>query len=86
VAQNDFTISFKNRWYQLLKDQPVTVCKKDTVIVEEHTDGQIKIRLNGKYLNYTLLPEYAKRLKRPEQKMWALAATASARQVVKSYN
>lgn len=56
TIQNDFTMSFHNQWYQMIKDQPVTVCKKDKVIVEERIDGTIHVRLRGKYLNYTILP------------------------------
>ncbi len=59
---NDFTFSFKNQWYQLTKEQPVTVCKKDVVIVEERLDGSINTRLRSKYLNYELLPERYKKI------------------------
>lgn len=69
---NDFTFSFKNQWYQLTKEQPATVCKKDKVIVEEHLDSAVFIRLRGKCLNYQLLPQ---RPKRENQLMWVLAAT-----------
>lgn len=71
IAQNDFTVSFKNQWYQLTKDQPVTVCKKDQVIIEERLDNTIKIRLRGKYLNYQVLPVRPKKQLQP----WVLAAT-----------
>src|SRR3989338_121614 len=72
---NDFTFSCNNQWYQLTKDQPATICKKDTVIVEEHLDHYIHIYLQVKYLNYKLLP------KRPEKQSasvtmpWALPAS-----------
>ncbi len=56
IVQNDFTFSFQNQWYQLTKIQPATICKKDEVIVEEHLDHTIHIRLRGKELNYTILP------------------------------
>lgn len=71
TVQNDFTISFKNQWYQLTKGQPATVCKKDSVIIEERLDGTIQIRLRGKYLNYQVLPFRPKRQTQP----WILAAT-----------
>src|SRR3989339_566857 len=58
---NDFTFSLRKQWYQLAKEQPVTVCKNDAVVIEEHLDRTIQIRLRGKYLNYELLP------KRPER-------------------
>ena len=71
TVQNDFTISFENQWYQLTKDQPVTVCKKDRVIIEEHLDNTIQICLRGKYLNYQVLPTRPKKQTQP----WVLAAT-----------
>ena len=61
TVQNDFTFSFNNQWYQLTKEQPATICKKDEVIVEEHLDNSIHIRLRNKYLNYALLPERPKK-------------------------
>jgi len=77
VIQNDFTVSYQNRWYQLIKDQPVTVCKKDKVIVEERPDGQIFLRLRGKYLNIKPLPEHASKPKPSlKTKTWILPATA----------
>jgi len=57
VIRNDFTFSFKNRWYQLTQDQPVTVCKADSLTVEERLNGAIQFRLRGKYLNAKPLPE-----------------------------
>lgn len=56
---NDFTIRFKNQWLQLEESQPVTVCRKDDVLVEERLDGSIHLRSlrRGKYLLYRALPE-----------------------------
>lgn len=65
TIQNDFTMSFNNQWYQLTKDQSVTVCKKDIVIVEERLDGSVHIRLRGKYLRYALLQERPKKASTP---------------------
>lgn len=61
VVMNDFTLHFKNKYFQLSQQQPVLVCRKDTVLVEEHTDGVIVLKLRDKKLNYTILP------KRPEK-------------------
>ena len=72
TIQNDFTISFKTKWFQLLEGQPVTVQKKDKVIMEERLDGSIKIRLHGKYLNYKIIPKGVKAIKRNIP--WVLAA------------
>ena len=63
VIKNDFTISFNKQWYQLLKNQPVTICKKDTIIVEEHLDNSIKFRLRGKHLNHQIILERPKKMK-----------------------
>ncbi|MFH1288200.1 MAG: hypothetical protein ABII25_05835 [bacterium] len=60
-VNNDYTIMFKNQYFQLDEIQPATVYKKDTVIVEEHLTGEIKLNLRGKYLNYKVLPERPKK-------------------------
>lgn len=69
VVQNDFTIAHNTNWYQLTEKQPVTVCKRDKVIVEERLDGSVWIRLRGKYLAYKILPE---RPKRTKTNIWVL--------------
>lgn len=58
---NDFTMAYNKKWYQLENNQPVTVCKKDTVIVEERIAGGIFFQLKNQYLFYKELP------KRPEK-------------------
>jgi hypothetical protein len=56
TIRNDFTLSYQHNWYQLTKEQPLTVCKQDKVVVEERLDKTIHLRLKGKYLTYELLP------------------------------
>lgn len=58
---NDYTIMFKNQYFQLDEQQPTTVYKKDSVIIEEHLNGEIKINLKEHYLNYKVLPERPKK-------------------------
>ena len=60
-VNNDYTIMFKNKFFQLDREQPTTVYKKDAVIIEEHLDCGIKINLKGYYLNYAVLPERPKK-------------------------
>lgn len=72
---NDFTFSFQNQWYQLTKDQPVTICKKDTVIVEERLDKTIHVRLRGKYLNYQRLPQRPEKQTASVKMPWVLPAS-----------
>lgn len=73
TVQNDFTFSFNSQWYQLTVTQAIAVRKKDVVMVEEHLDGSVHIRLRGKELNYTLLPERPKKVS-PHLSAWVLAA------------
>jgi len=73
TVQNDFTVSYDTKWYQLIKEQPVTVQKKDKVFIEESRNKNIKIRLRGKYLNYKPIFKGQKQVKR--QIPWVLQAT-----------
>jgi len=75
---NDYTIMFKTQYFQLDEIQPTTVYKKDTVIVEEHLNGEIKINLKEHYLNYKVLPE------RPKKEI-GIKLPALARQKQSSY-
>ena len=72
-VQNDFTLSFNNQWYQLEREQPVTVCKLDQVTIEQRSDETVKIRLRGKYLNYRIIPKRIPKVRVP----WVLAAVAN---------
>lgn len=61
VVKNDFTVGHHKKYYQLLKEQSVTICKKDIITVEERLDSTTHLRLRGKYLNYQILPERPKK-------------------------
>ena len=73
IVQNDFTIQRDKQFYQLAKDQPVTICKKDKATIEEWLDHTIHIRLRGKELNCRVLPA---RPKPSSPSPWVIAATA----------
>lgn len=62
-VNNDYTIQFKSRWFQLNATQDTTVYKGDTVTIEERLDDSLHIRLRDTYLAYTELPERPKRVK-----------------------
>jgi len=66
VVNNDFTVSHQKNYYQLEKNQPVTICKQDKITIEERMDKSIQLRLRGKYLNYLLLPERPRKLNAKE--------------------
>lgn len=61
-VNNDFTIQFKNKWYQLTELQSTTVRARDKILVEEWLDGTIHFSLREKYLNHTALPERPKKI------------------------
>lgn len=61
---NDFTIQFKNNWYQLAEIQPITVRARDTVLVEEWLDEAVHFSFREKHLNFTVLPERPRRVKK----------------------
>jgi len=71
TVNNDFTIQFKNKCYQLLQEQSATVRKREKVIIEERSDGSLWIRLRGKYLNYKTVPF---KPKRQSSQPWIMAA------------
>lgn len=64
-VRNDYTIQFKNKWFQLEGTRSVAIYKRDEVIVEERLDDTIHIRLKNTYLNYRVLPERPKRIHVP---------------------
>src|SRR6266567_9524598 len=63
-VNNDFTIQFKNHWYQLAEIQPTTVRARDTVVVEIWLDRTIHISLRGFYLSYSVLPQRPEKIKK----------------------
>lgn len=73
TVNNDYTVRFKNNYYQLKEVQVTTVYKKDKVTIEEHLSGEVKIAIRNKYLDYFKLPEKPK--KEIEIKLPALVKT-----------
>mgnify|MGYP001566098204 FL=1 len=73
VVTNDFTLQFKTKYFQLWQQQPLLVCRKDRILIEEHLNDSIKLKFRGKELNYTVLP------KKPEKahKLKIIALTPS---------
>lgn len=60
-VNNDYTIIFKTRFFQLAEVQPTTVYKKDIVMIKEYLNGEIKVCFKGHSLNYKDLPERPKK-------------------------
>jgi hypothetical protein len=53
TVTNDFTIRFKNQWYQLAPQQPIAVYRGDVVVTEERLDDSLHLRLKDRYLHFT---------------------------------
>jgi len=64
-VNNDYTIQFKNRWFQLEATQDTAIYKRDEVTVEERLDDTLHIRFKNTYLKYHELPERPKPLNVP---------------------
>ena len=64
-VNNDYTIQFKNEWFQLEATQDVTVYKRDEVLIEERLNETVHIRLKDTYLTYHTLPERPKKISIP---------------------
>jgi len=75
-VNNDFTVRYQGRWFQLLETQPCLVRKRERVLIEERINGDIFISLRGKYLNYKELPKRPERIK--EIPLPALSRTKSS--------
>jgi hypothetical protein len=54
---NDFTLRFKNQFFQLAKNQPVRVRPGNHVLVEIRLDGSFHFRFKTRYLNATRIPK-----------------------------
>jgi len=63
-VNNDFTIQFKNNWYQLTEVQPTTIRPREAIIIEEWLNDSIHFSFKGYYLNYLLLPERPRKAKK----------------------
>ena len=72
VVSNDFTVRFAGKWFQLAKQQPTTIYRKERVLIEERIDGAIFVSLRDKYLNYKVLPQRPEKIK---EKITALTRT-----------
>lgn len=59
---SDFTIQFKNHFYQLEEIQPVTIRPKEKVLIEEWLNGTIHFKFKDKFLKVFLLPEKPKKI------------------------
>jgi hypothetical protein len=66
--QNDYTILYKSRIFQLLDQQTIRYRPKDAITVNEHLNGSITLSLRGFKLRYKELD--ARPRKHPEEKVY----------------
>lgn len=64
IVNQDFTIQFKNHFYQLEEIQPITIRPKERVLVEEWLNKTIHFKFKNKYLKVFVLPEKPKKILR----------------------
>jgi uncharacterized short protein YbdD (DUF466 family) len=57
LVQNDFTVQYNGRWYQLERNQPTLVRSRDTVIIEQQLDGNVSLKKGRYVLNFSALPQ-----------------------------
>ncbi|PIZ62445.1 hypothetical protein COY16_04335 [Candidatus Roizmanbacteria bacterium CG_4_10_14_0_2_um_filter_39_13] len=63
AINNDFTVQFKTKWYQLKEIQPTTVRPKEHLTVEEWIDGTLHFNLREYDLSVFPLPERPQKMK-----------------------
>ena len=51
--QNDFTLSYDKRLFQLHKEQKTIICPKNNIVIHEAFDGNISLFIREIRLNFT---------------------------------
>ena len=77
---NDFTVRFRNRFFQIVDGQPIRVRPKDKVLVEVRLNGSTHLRLKDCYLNFKTL---SKRPERPPERRATPAPGSTTRRYFK---
>lgn len=55
-VQNDFTVRFQNRFFQVEKEQPVRIWRKAKITVQQRLDGSMRLVFKGRDLNFRQIP------------------------------
>jgi transposase len=67
VVQSDWTVAWRQRWFQLTESNQKLALVGQRVQVCEQLDGKIRLRYQGRELAWEELPERPKRATRPRQ-------------------
>jgi transposase len=73
VVQSDWTVAWRQRWFQLTESNQKLALVGQRVLVCEQLDGKIRLRYQGRELAWEELPERPKRAARPRQTKTCLA-------------
>jgi len=65
-VKNDWTLQFKNKYYQIGKTQPVLVKPEQKITIHEHLNGNISLWLQGQPISFNLIENYVKPLPKPK--------------------
>lgn len=57
VLQNDFTVSFESRWFQVLKTAGLAIRPKDPVVVRQFPNGSLSLVIRNKPVNTKPIPK-----------------------------
>jgi hypothetical protein len=68
VVQNDWTVSWRNRWFQLTEANQKLALARKRILVCEQLDGTICLLHRGRELAWEELPERPRRASRPAPK------------------
>ena len=71
-VQNDFTIQHRNRFYQLEEKQPVRLCRKAEITVQERLDGSMHLVFKNRRLRFHAIPGRPLRPARPAKSNLAI--------------
>jgi molybdenum-dependent DNA-binding transcriptional regulator ModE len=55
VVQNDWTVRYKNSWYQINRTNPLTVRSGHKIIIIRHLDEVLSMKYKDKKINFTAL-------------------------------
>lgn len=75
TIRHDYTVAYRNAWYQILPTPGRAIRPEETVTVEHRLDDSIHLRLRGKYLRYDTLPKRPRR--DPARLPWVLTGTTA---------
>lgn len=66
TINNDYTICFKDKWFQLERSQPISIKRKQGVVIHQYFDGTIDVIKQNKRLSFKRI---TKQQKPPKKKM-----------------